>query len=61
MIRIVIVVGGGVVGFFGVINCVRNLLEGRVILLEVGLKFLVKVCIFGGGCCNVIYYCFDLI
>lgn len=59
MARTVIVVGGGAAGFFGAINCARNLPEGRVILLEAGSKFLAKVRISGGGRCNVTHHCFD--
>ncbi len=55
----VIVIGGGAAGFFGAINCARNLSQGRVILLEAGATFLAKVRISGGGRCNVTHHCFD--
>lgn len=55
----VIVIGGGAAGFFGAINCARNICQGRVILLEAGAKFLAKVRISGGGRCNVTHHCFE--
>ncbi|AIE75901.1 MULTISPECIES: NAD(P)/FAD-dependent oxidoreductase [unclassified Synechocystis] len=59
MQRTVIVVGGGAAGFFGAINCARQMPDGQVILLEAGAKFLAKVRISGGGRCNVTHHCFD--
>lgn len=54
----VIIIGGGVVGFFVVIRCVELNFIVKVIILERGKDVLGKVKIFGGGCCNVIYVCY---
>jgi predicted flavoprotein YhiN len=57
--RRVIVVGGGAAGFFAAITCAEAAPDVEVMLLERGPQFLSKVCISGGGRCNVTHACFD--
>lgn len=53
-----IVVGGGFVGYMVVIIVVEQGVWW-VLVLEGIFEFFQKVCISGGGCCNVIYVCWD--
>src|ERR1041384_5878385 len=56
----VIVVGGGAAGFFGAIACAEKLgAAGEVTIYEATAHPLAKVCVSGGGRCNVTHACFE--
>src|SRR5262245_50037038 len=56
----VIVVGGGAAGMFAAIRCAELAPHKELIVLERGPQLLAKVCISGGGRCNVTHAAFDI-
>ena len=55
-----VVIGGGVAGFFCAVNAARFNSNLEVILVEKSSKLLSKVKISGGGRCNVTHACYDI-
>ena len=55
----VIIVGGGAAGIFAAISCAAHNSSCSVIVLEKTRQLLAKVCISGGGRCNVTHAAFE--